>query len=132
MGKQRRKQQNKKPEYKAGFQGDACNAADGVSVTLAAILGVEHDHGVAHGNGDLLYQKLHLIDGGRARQRRLTVAAQHNIVRHLDGVGEDILEGDHQNQPEQRMIKNPIPGEIGGIHGILPLPVEFMANGHQI
>ena len=131
MGKQRRKQQNQKSEYKAAFQGDARNAADGVSVALAAILGVEHDHGVAHGNGDLLHQKLHLIDGGRAGQRCLTVAAQHDIVRHVDGVGEDILERNHQNQPEQRMIKNPIPGEIGGIHGILPLPVEFMANGHQ-
>ena len=131
VGKQRRKQQYKDTKNQTGFQRNTGDAANGVRVAFAAILGVEHYHGVAHGNGDLLHQELYLIDGGSAGQGCLTVAAQHNIVCHVDGVGKNILKGYHQNQPKKRMVKDPIPGKIGGIHKILPFPAGMMAIFRQ-
>ena len=97
--------EHEQAEYKSHLKGDAGQPADRGGLTLSPILGVEHHHGIANGDGDLLYQKLNLIDSGCTGKGSLTVAAQHNIICNVDRVSQNVLERNHKDQVKQVPIK---------------------------
>ena len=78
---------------KAKLEGDAGEFADGGHALLAPLLGCDDDQGVADRDGGLLHEEKNLVYSGCAGQSRLTVAAEHDVVGHVDTVGDDVLQG---------------------------------------
>ena len=98
MGQQGSQKQHQSAKAEAGFQCNASDASDGRSVSLPPILSDQHAHGIADGNGDLLNKELYLIYGGRTGQRSLTIAAQHDIICNIDGIGQNVLQRYNEDQ----------------------------------
>ena len=90
---------------KAEFQRDTRQTANGADAVLSPILGSKGNKTVADTQRQLLHHEKDLIDGGSAGKCRLAIAAQHDVVRHVDAVGHQILQGDSDENGKQRPIK---------------------------
>ena len=72
---------------------------------LAPVLGGDDDQTVAHRHRQLVHHKEDLVHQRRAGQRLLAVVPQHDVVRHVHAVGDEVLHRHHNEHGEERMVK---------------------------
>ena len=68
-------------------------------------------HALAHPVDHHLQQKLHLVGLGDPGHGRLVEAAQHDVVRQVDRVHDQVLKGDEEDQRKELPVKLPVPGQ---------------------
>ena len=72
-------------------------------------MAAQHDHAVRHAVDHLLHHEDDLVDRRHGGQRRLVVAADHQIVGQIDAQHDGLLQNQRAREDEKRMIKRAVP-----------------------
>ena len=92
-------------------QGDTGKGTDRPGLFFSPILRRKRDDRDRDRDAELLDHIKDHVHGSSSGKGGLAVAAEHDIVRHVDGIADDILKDDKAKESEQRLIKGPVFGE---------------------
>ena len=107
-GEDQAERPDQKPAAGSQLQAASADLAQRADILPPPVLGADNDQRVANTNRELLNHKEDLVHGGSSRKRHLGVASQHQVIRHIDAVGHDVLQRDSQQDREQPPVKHPV------------------------
>ena len=122
----REEQRGKEHEHGDGHaesQARADDVRDVLEVFFAPVARAQHDDALAHALHQHLQEKLQLIAQRGAGQRILRKAAQHDVIRHVDRIGQQVLQRERQGQDGEGLVKRLFAQHT--VHRISPLFVDI-------